>query len=52
MQFDLTYRLTLNGTAFDIWFNPESYRPTVRLVGPPLGAGVSLVIRIQKVNFN
>lgn len=51
IQYDLTYRLTLALTAFDLWFSPESYPPTVRLVGPPL-VGTSLVIRIQKVNFN
>lgn len=54
LEFPRTFRVTLtpSGTSYDFWFDPETYAPTVMLAGPPLTAGTSLLVKIQRIIFN
>jgi len=54
LEFERTFRLTVpvSGRNFDIWFDPKSHAPTIRLTGAPMTGGTHLFVRIQQVGFN
>ena len=54
LEFERTFRLSMpvSGRNFDIWFDPKSFAPTIRLTGAPMLGGTDLLVRIQQVGFN
>lgn len=48
-QFERTFRITMpiSGRNFDIWLDPLSRNPTIRLTGAAIPGGQFLVVRIQ-----